>query len=230
MEKLARGASGLRHLRWAREIYATLAAHVDKTDLGAARRGALEKELARLDARIQALSGAVKAYRDFLERERVRHRGAIRAAMFAAAEVAEAVLEQHPSVGYARSVARDGSQGTVDAAELEVTRLRAMAADLGDERDMKARKRAPDLTEAAARIEAAVDLLYSEAIPRQRGLKASLELAVAELRAHLEETDARIAGVVSEAFAKSLYPALAAGGTRVADEGDEDDDAAARLG
>src|SRR5262245_10623786 len=108
MQKLARGSSGLRHLRWAREIYATLAAHVDKTDLGAARRGALEKELTRLDTRIQALSVAVKAYRDFVERERVRHRGEIRAAMFAASEVAEAVLEHHPSLAFARSIARDG--------------------------------------------------------------------------------------------------------------------------
>ena len=110
-----------------------------------------------------------------------------------------------------------------------ITRLRAMAADLQDERETKARKRAPELVEAAARIEAAVDLLYHEAIPRQRGLKASLETAVAELRAHLEEMNQRIASVVSEGFVESLYPALANGRTCVADEGDEDDDAAARL-
>jgi hypothetical protein len=176
LEKLDRGASGLRHLRWAREIYATLAAHVEGTDLGATRRRALEKELGRLDTRIQALSGAVKGYRDFLERERVRYRGAIRAASFV-------------------------EPGTTNLD--------------------------PDVREA--RRAAAIESMQAEALPKQRSLKAPLEMAIAELRAHLVEMDARLAGLVSEAFVDNLYPPLVADRSRVADDGDPDDDAAARA-
>ncbi|MDC3957755.1 hypothetical protein [Polyangium jinanense] len=168
MDKLTRGASGLRHLRWAREIYATLAAHVEHSGLDAEPKKALRKELGRLDNCIQELSGAVKAYRDFLERERVRYRGAIRAATF----------EQRASKG-------------------------------------------DRLGEATAAME-------RESLPRQRTLKAALELAIAELRAHLSEMDTRIAGVVSEAFVDNLYPPLTKDRSRVADVGDDDDDAAGR--
>ncbi|HVK71648.1 MAG TPA: hypothetical protein VM694_44645 [Polyangium sp.] len=168
MDKLARGASGLRHLRWSREIYATLAAHVEHGGLDAEPKKALRKELTRLDNCIQELSGAVKAYRDFLERERVRYRGAIRAATF----------KHHASD----------------------------------------KERLGDATAAMER----------EALPRQRTLKAALELAIAELRAHLSEMDTRIAGIVSEAFVENLYPPLTKDRSRVADDGDDDDDAAGR--
>jgi len=229
LSKLDRGASGLRHLRWAREIYATLAAHVEATELGASRKTALEKELVRLDARIQSLSAAVKAYRDFLERERVRYRGLVRAALFACAEASEQVLEQHPSVGFAVAVTQDGTPGTLTAAQLEVVRMRSMAAALADEREAKARKRAPELTSASGRLESAIELFQNEALPRQRSFKAALEISVAELRAFLLEMDGRIASLLSEAFVASLYPALVADRSRVADEGDDDDDAAARA-
>ncbi|MDI1444792.1 hypothetical protein [Polyangium sp. 6x1] len=170
MDKLTRGASGLRHLRWAREIYATLAAHVEHSGLDGESKKALRKELTRLDNCIQELSGAVKGYRDFLERERVRYRGAIRAARFS-------------------QPARAGGLEAVEAAEATMQR---------------------------------------EALPRQRTLKAALELAIAELRAHLSEMDTRIAGVVSEAFVDNLYPPLTKDRSRVADVGDDDDDATGR--
>ncbi|MRG90538.1 hypothetical protein [Polyangium spumosum] len=168
MDKLTRGASGLRHLRWAREIYATLAAHVERTGLPGEKKEALKKELVRLDASIQELSSAVKAYRDFLERERVRYRGAIRAATF----------QQHAS---------DGDR----------------------------------LGEARAAME-------RESLPRQRTLKAALELAIGDLRAHLCEMDTRIAGVMNEAFVDNLYPPLTKDRSRVADDADDDDDATDR--
>jgi hypothetical protein len=169
VDKLTRSASGLRHLRWAREIYATLAAHVESSGLDAEPKKALRKELGRLDNCIQDLSSAVKGYRDFLERERVRYRGAIRAASFAPLTTVE-------------------------------------------------------------RIGAATAAMQRESLPRQRTLKAALELAVAEIRAHLSEMDTRIAGIMSEAFVDNLYPPLTNDRSRVADDAlDDDDDAAGRA-
>lgn len=175
MEKLARSASGLRHLRWSREIYATLAAHVEHSDLASEHRTALKKELVRLDKQIQNLSAAVKAYRDFLERERVKFRGALRAARL------------------------------IDDA------MRSSASDR--------------MNAQIAQLLAAETAFQREALPRQRILKSNLELAIAEMRAHLEEMDVRVAGVISENFLGSLYPPLIMDRSRVADAPDDDDDA-----
>lgn len=175
MEKLARSASGLRHLRWSREIYATLAAHVEHSDMASEHRSALKKELVRLDKQIQNLSATVKAYRDFLERERVKYRGALRAAKL----VDEAV----------RVAAHD------------------------------------PLSAQRAQLEEAETAFRRDALPKQRTLKSNLEMAIAEMRAHLEEMDIRVAGVTSENFLNSLYPPLIASRLRVADDPDDDDDA-----
>jgi hypothetical protein len=223
-DKLGRGASGLRHLRWAREIYATLAAHAESSELGEPQRMALAKELTRLDARIQGLSGAVKGYRDFLERERVRYRGAIRAALHAGAEAARTATEQSAEVGAAVAKRGDTAPETRERARGRAGELRALAVavrkDGGDASRIEA---------AASRIEAAVKSMQTDALPRQRALKAALEVAISSLREALEDMDGRLAGVVSEAFVDSLYPALARGGSIVADEGDDDDDSAARV-
>lgn len=175
MEKLARGSSGLRHLRWAREIYATLAAHVEHSDVLQEHRTALKKELVRLDKQIQNLSAAVKPYRDFLERERVKYRGAIR------------------------------------AAQLVDDTIRSSAAD--------------PLQAQRTQILDAEAMFQKEALPKQRSLKSNLEMAVAEMRAHLEEMDIRVAALTSETFLASLYPPLTANRSRVADVPDDDDDA-----
>jgi uncharacterized protein YhaN len=175
VEKLARGASGLRHLRWAREIYATLAAHVEHSDLVQEHKTALKKELVRLDKQLQNLSAAVKPYRDFLERERVKFRGAIR------------------------------------AAQLTDDTVRASSADPGNAQRTQ-------VLEAEA-------MFQREALPKQRSLKANLEMAVAEMRAHLEEMDIRVAALTSEKFLTNLYPPLVTDRSRVADVPDDDDDA-----
>ncbi len=221
-DKLGRGASGLRHLRWAREIYATLAAHAEGSEMSEPQRMALAKELTRLDARIQGLSGAVKGYRDFLERERVRYRGAIRAALHAGAEAARTALETEPGATIAKR--SDAAPETRERARSRVGEMRALAAAVRKNGGDAAR-----LEASANRIEAAVKSMQTDALPRQRALKAALEVAISSLREALEDMDGRIAAVVSEAFVDSLYPALARGGTLVADEGDDDDDATARA-
>jgi len=155
VEKIARNASGLRHLRWSREIYATLAAHVEHSDLASEHRTALKKELVRLDKQIQNLSSAVKAYRDFLERERVKYRGALRAAHL------------------------------ID----DIVHVSSAGDRIGAQREQ--------LLEAETTFR-------REALPKQRGLKSNLEMAIAEMRAHLEEMDILVAGAFSEKLHKRL--------------------------
>jgi hypothetical protein len=122
---------------------------------------------------VNALSAAVKPYRDFLERERTRFRGMIRVGRYLVA------------------TARD-----------EGERAEAEAIHEG-------------FAEALAAIEA------RERAPR----KAALREAVADLREALLAMDARLSARLPRVFLDSLYPALAAGGTLVADEPDQDDDA-----
>ncbi len=72
-------ASGLRHLRWAREILATLEMHHEHDPrLTTAERDVVLAETVELRLLVTLLSGAVKPYRDFLERERTRFRGLLR--------------------------------------------------------------------------------------------------------------------------------------------------------
>jgi hypothetical protein len=68
-------ASGLRHLRWAREIAAGLHA-LARPEFGLAtpHRADAERLAHELDGAIARCSEAVKAYRDFLERTRVHAR------------------------------------------------------------------------------------------------------------------------------------------------------------
>src|ERR1700722_3102926 len=79
MERLVESASGLRHLRWAREILATLEMHHEHDPrLTAEERDVVLAETVELRLLVTLLSGAVKPYRDFLERERTRFRGMLR--------------------------------------------------------------------------------------------------------------------------------------------------------
>jgi len=83
VDRLSPSASGLRHLRWAREILATLEAHYEHDGrLRQEERDTVLSETVELRAEITRLSAAVKAYRDFLERERTRFRGMVRVARY----------------------------------------------------------------------------------------------------------------------------------------------------
>ncbi|WP_437726565.1 hypothetical protein [Sorangium sp. So ce861] len=173
---LARGASGLRHLRWAREVLATLEAHVEHNPaLAGADREALRGEALALGAAVQALSGAVKPYRDFLERTRVRYRGRVR--------VAEHLV-------------RGSGAGGADEA-------------------------------ARARLEEALAELAAMEETQRRPLKEALSEEIDRLREAMARMDARLAERLSAELVENLYPPLTDGASRVADDGDPDDDAAA---
>jgi hypothetical protein len=174
MERLVETASGLRHLRWGREVLATLEVHYEHdSTLSTEQRDRVLQEVLEVRGLVTALSGAVKPYRDFLERERTRFRGLIRLGRY---------LQENAS----------GAEERADAQAI-----------------------AGGFAEAFAAIEA------RERAPKKRALRE----AIKKLRAGLEAMDGRLADGVSAAFVESLYPALTAGGTMVADTPDEDDDA-----
>jgi hypothetical protein len=177
MERLAESASGLRHLRWAREILATLEVHYEHDGrLATAERDLVLAESMELRALVNALSAAVKPYRDFLERERTRFRAMLRLGLY---------LEETAS----------GPDERADAEALRAGFDEAFAA-------MEAREKAPR--------------------------KEALRAAIGDLRDGLAAMDARLGARLPPAFVESLYPALANGGTHVADVPDDDDDATAR--
>ena len=175
MERLAESASGLRHLRWAREVLATLDVHYEHNGrLTEEERDAVLAEAIELRAQVTALSAAVKAYRDFLERDRTRFRGMLRVGVY---------LERSASGAGERAEAEEIREGFAEAFASMETRERA---------------------------------------PRKEALRA----AVRTLRTALGAMDTRLAARLPAAFVESLYPALSAEGTLVADGPDGDDDAA----
>jgi hypothetical protein len=177
MVRIEEGASGLRHLRWAREVLATLEAHHEHDPrLLPGDRDLVLAAAVDLREQVTQLSAAVKSYRDFLERERVRFRGMER-------------------VGRYLAKTAQGSDERAEAEAIEAGFAQAFRA-------MDARERQP----------------------RKRALRA----AIGAMRAALTAMDEMLAEHLGDDFVASLYPALAAGGTIVADAGDEDDDSTAR--
>lgn len=81
------GASGLRHLRFGREVRAGLLAFAaGDPGLGEDQRATLREAASEVEGALERASAAVKAYRDFLERERVHGRAAARLAQWLSEE------------------------------------------------------------------------------------------------------------------------------------------------
>jgi hypothetical protein len=84
---LRREASGLRHLRWAREVVGTLGAHYEHhPTLDPDQREFVLDQSIELRGAIEKLSGRVKSYRDFIERKRTPMRGMLRVGRFLVTE------------------------------------------------------------------------------------------------------------------------------------------------
>jgi hypothetical protein len=154
---LARSASGLRHLRWAREVLGTLSGFLAfEAHMSHSQRAVLAAEIARLTATIAALSAAVKPYRDFLERTRTLSRGRLRAAEYILSN--PAALPPPPGPIEAATARAEAEAALACIIEPERRRLRAALASAID----AAREdlRAMDERLAAAFSPAFVDTLY----------------------------------------------------------------------
>lgn len=234
MEKLSRSASGLRHLRWAREILASLEAHYEHNPRLAQRdREAVLSEAVKLRAQVNSLSAAVKPYRDFLERRRVQFRGMQRVGRFLC-DTARAHAEKSLlPLGAEGLLAADRTRRSRGAAEgpqdiAEVAReaeeaMRSIAKSVPDLAPI-----ADELAEAAAILEGFNEAFSNLEARERRPLKSSLEGAIESLREGLTQMDGRLRPLLSASFVESLYPKLTRDGSIVADEGDEDDDATAK--
>jgi hypothetical protein len=235
MERLSRRASGLRHLRWSREILATLEAHYEHNPrLTQPEREVVLDEAIKLRALVEALSAAVKPYRDFLERRRVQFRGMQRVGRFlcdGARARAEKSLLPLGAEGLLAGDRTHKSRGLAEAPRgtAELTREAAVAMrSIG--------KAVPDLAPLADELDEAASILegFMEAFAnleaRERlPLKTALESAIEALRGALARMDARLGALLSPAFVESLYPMLTRDGSIVADDGDADDDATAKA-
>jgi hypothetical protein len=234
MEKLSRTASGLRHLRWAREILATLEAHYEHNPKLAQRdRDAVLDEAVKLRTLVNSLSAAVKPYRDFLERRRIQFRGMQRVGRYlcSAARVraeksllplgAEGLLSADRTRRSRGSA--DGPQGTAEVTREAEAAMRSISKSVPDLAPI-----AEELSEAAAILEGFNEAFANLEARERLPLKTALEGAIDALRQGLGQMDGRLGQLLSTGFVESLYPKLTRDGSIVADEGDEDDDATAK--
>jgi hypothetical protein len=241
MAKLIRSASGFRHLRWLREIIATLEAHLELNDgLSEAQNEALAREIPILRARIQALAAAVKPYRDFLEGEHVKLRAKQRVASWLVEEAGretdgtllphQDAFGQLPPGGVASLFSAPVISRALQAGNRRTAALAQGAASML----RSLRHQMPVAGELANRLDRAGALLsqISEELatveePRRRPLKAAMERAITEAREAISQMEMSLRMHFPPAFIDSVYPELTRGNTVVADEADEDDDATA---
>ncbi len=238
--RLARTASGSRHLRWGQEVYATIDAHLEHNPrLTEAQRAALTSEREAGQRLLGNLTAAVTAYRGFLDTGFLPVRASLRVANFLADEeqrLADGTLRPVRSTvervlpgGLARifsnaklsRVLRAGHERTAQYARGAAAAIATISGQAGLP-DMSALSSALD--GAAERIETLLKRLDAEVEPQRRPLKLAVERAVLELREGLEQMDARLRAHFTRAFIESLYPELSRGSRAVAAEDDADDD------
>ena len=233
MEKLLPSASGLRHLRWSREILGSLEAHYEHNPLlSTPERDLVLEETVKLRALMVALSAAVKPYRDFLESRRTQFRGMLRVGVHlcvSARARAEKALLPHGAEGLLapdrtrRSYGHDVGPEDLTHATREAGRaMRSIASSLPE-----LNANAEQLTEGAAILEGFREAFENLEERERKPLEAALEAAKSALRTGLTGLDDRLEKLLGKAFVDSLYPPLTRGGSIVADTGDENDDSAA---
>lgn len=242
MQKLARTASGQKHLRWLREIIATIKAHQQHDYLLTdAQRKALSAELKILEPMVAALDKAVAPYRDFIEHAHVEVRARQRVGDYLCDE------GQRDADGRLRPRKKDidkllagqggfsaifsktslsrvldaGRAATVGFAETGAGLLRALPASMGP---------VDELADALDRAAAVLRGFNEEARAldgKRLPLRVAVQKAMFELREALDQMDGRLRTHFSQAFIDSLYPELTSKGAAVADEPDEEDDTVA---
>jgi hypothetical protein len=237
MEKLSRSASGTRHVRWVREILASLVAHHEINDLlSDAQKTVLDAEIKRVGPRLEALADAVSPYRHFIDNAHVEVRAKQRVANFLCDEAqrsADGALRPHRrdidtivAGGYAMilsktplsRVLRVGHEKTAEFAERAASMIRTLPAKI------------PGTNLLADALEKRADQLrgfvaQATALEAQRQpLRSAVHKAIYELREELEQMDGRLRSYFSADFIDSLYPELSRSKSAVTDESDEDDD------
>lgn len=236
--RLARNASGQRHLRWGRAIHATMRAHLDIDDLlGDLQRDALTAEAQSLDALLGKLDAAVAPYRAFVDHALGDVRARQRVANYlcdVAQQRADGAMRPHRAqIG---KLLQGGFTAIFSGLPLSRVltvghaRTAQLALDAGAALHVVAVAvpEAGPLAERLDKVGALLNGLIKEQndtiAPQRRPLKLAVERAVLELREGLEKMDARLRQHFPELFIESLYPELARKGTAVAEEDEEEED------
>lgn len=240
-ERLRRTASGSRHVRWAREVLATIGAHLTHNDrISEEQRTLLVAEQTNVQTLISTLIAAVGDYSSFLETGFIQIRAELRVANYLVDE--QMLVTQGTLLPYRSQVAKLIAGGiSAIFSRLSMSRVlragNARAARLAHTAAAEVAKLSgvggmPDLTGVSDRldlvgdrVEQLLERLDEEIEPQRRPLKLAVERAVLELREGLEHMDARLRARFTSAFIESLYPELSKGARAVAnDANDEDDD------
>jgi hypothetical protein len=214
MKWLAREASGLRHLRWGREIVATLEAHASHNPhLDEAERTAIAVATGELDRLVAAMSAAVKPYRDFLERERVKGRGRRRVGVLLCCD----------ALGDVTASERRLASALLSSTDTLATRTTARA-------KVEDGPKAPKIALAGAALGAFVADALAFDEPRRHALGRVLAASLDAFRDGLAAIDANLRAAVPIGVVDSIYPELADDLVHVADDPDPNDDASAPPG
>jgi hypothetical protein len=243
MAKLLRAASGERHLRWSKEVHATMEAHLRMNpDLSPTQRDALRAEWEVLGERITGLSAAVLPYRAFVEGAYTQVRAKQRVGNFLCDEVAREVdgTLRHKRADLQRALPgaweqmfagqplshalRQGHERTAQMMTAMVGVLGSVALPGVDLEGLaqRAASRGALLDEANRELALEID-------PQRAPLRLAVERAIFALREHLEQSDGRLRTHFPSAFIDSLYPELGSARTHVLDDADEDDDNSAQA-
>lgn len=241
-ERLSKAASGTRHLRWGREVHATLDAHVAHNDqLTDAQKASLRAESGTLSTLLDRLGTGDDAYQHWLRTALVGVRAELRVANYLADEAHKEidgtlrsrrdVLASFITGGVAgvfankplSAVLRAGHERTARFAHVVATTLGGLPESVGAQ--------IPGLATLVARAETVATRLDTlllrrdkELAPQRAPLAAAVDRAIFELRDGLSLMDARLRASLSPAFIESLYPELSRGAKTVASDDDENDD------
>jgi hypothetical protein len=237
MAKLARGSSGQKHLRWARQILANMNAQAeDNYLLQPNQQTALQAEILILEGLVKKLSGPVSDYRTFLETAYTQIRAKQSVGDFLCDE---AQRDAKGQLGPRKATIAGVITGGIDAIfsntpfsrVLTAGKKKTIAFAINAASKIRPLTVLPNtagladaLDKAAAVLQATVTQQETIIDPKRAPLRIAVESAVFQLRDGLEKIDGRLRSHLTQEFIDSLYPELARNNAALADEADEEDD------
>lgn len=236
-EKLAKTASGARHLRWVKRIVATVHAHQKHNYLLTPdQQNALTTELATLTPLVTTLADAVAPYRAFVEEAyldvhaaqtvadylcdegqrnahgRLSPRRAELDKFFKAQGGFAAIFSKKPL----SRVLRAGREATEAMARTAGILIGTIPSNIVDAQEVSAA-----LIKAADLFKGFLTEEKDVIDPKRTPLKLAVNTAVFHLREGLDQMDGRLRTHFPDAFIDSLYPELKKGGAALAEEDDD---------
>lgn len=237
MARLARGASGQKHLRWAKQILANMKAHTEHNYLlQPNQKTALAAEVNVLAGLVNTLATPVADYRAFLEAAYTEVRARQSVADFLCDE---AQREAKGQLTPRRSTVSSIIPGGVDAIfsntpfsrVLNAGKKKTIAFATSAASKIRLLTALPNtsaladaLDKAAAALQDSVTEQETKIDPKRLPLRNAVESHVLKLREGLEQIDGRLRSHFTQEFIDSLYPELARNNAALADEADEEDD------